>query len=68
MRCITPQRIHGPLAYVRLTMLQKLVCGFLEPRTLKVPYAVSYANSQFNINLCVEFFVPLRVGHCLLPK
>jgi hypothetical protein len=23
-----------------MTMLQKSVCGFLEPRTLRVPYAV----------------------------
>jgi hypothetical protein len=28
------------LASVRLTMLRKSVCGFLEPRTLRVPYAV----------------------------
>jgi hypothetical protein len=25
---------------------------------------LGYANSLSNINLCVEFFVPLRVGHC----
>ncbi len=40
MRCSVPQRLHGLIASVRLTMLQKSVCGFLEPRTLRVPYAV----------------------------
>jgi hypothetical protein len=27
-----------------------------------------YTNSRSNINLCVEFLIPLRVGHCLLPS
>jgi hypothetical protein len=40
MRCNTPQCPRGPIAFVRLTKLWKPVCGFLEPHTLRVPYAV----------------------------
>jgi hypothetical protein len=42
MRCTAPQCPHGLLAFVRLTMLWKPMCGFLEPHTLRAPYAVGW--------------------------